>query len=90
MKRLKDSDNLLGGQVPVPPGGSLMPRFAGPSDSVDRNVASLSANIPSKDVPGSDQNGSQSGTPSKIMTSAKIEHSHMSPEMSSAWFEKYG
>lgn len=58
--------------------------------SVDRNMTSLHTNLVSKDVPGSEQNGSQSVIPGNIMTSGKIECSHISPQMAPPWLEKSG
>ncbi|XP_024976161.1 uncharacterized protein LOC112514072 isoform X1 [Cynara cardunculus var. scolymus] len=113
LKRLKDSDNNLGGQQVAPwsgkprelknmvgdssichttasPGDSEMPRFTGPTDNVMQNVASLPANLLSKDVLASDQSGSQSCIPSNNMNSGEIEHSHISPQMAPSWFDQYG
>ncbi|XP_076905139.1 uncharacterized protein LOC143560807 [Bidens hawaiensis] len=72
LKRLKDSDNLLHGQ-----------QVTGPTDNVDRGLASLPANPPSKDALASDQN--QIGS-----TSAKLVNSHISPQMAPSWFDQYG
>ncbi|KAK1435849.1 hypothetical protein QVD17_01620 [Tagetes erecta] len=82
LKRLKDPDNLLRvPQVTVPPGNSEMPRSTLPTDNVDRRLASLPANPPSKDSHASDQNG---------LASVKNENSHISPLMAPSWFDQYG
>ncbi|KAI3673361.1 hypothetical protein L6452_39479 [Arctium lappa] len=113
LKRLKDSDNNLGGQqvapwsgkprelknmvgdasichTTAPHGDSETPRFAGPTENVMQNVASLHANVLSKDVLASDQSGSQSCIPSNNMTKGEIEHPHISPQMAPSWFDQYG
>ncbi|XP_076903709.1 uncharacterized protein LOC143558833 [Bidens hawaiensis] len=72
MKRLKDSDNLLHGQ-----------QVTGPTDNVDRGLASLPVNPSSKDALASDQN--QIGS-----TSTKLVNSYISPQMAPSWFDQYG
>lgn len=91
LKRLKDSDNFSSAQqVTAPPRDSEMPRFAGQTDNIEGNVASVPGNRPLKDGPAADQNGSQNGIPSSITTSGKTEHSNISPQMAPSWFDQYG
>ncbi|KAK9075484.1 hypothetical protein SSX86_003808 [Deinandra increscens subsp. villosa] len=77
LKRLNDSDSLLSGQqVTVLPGNCEMP-----TDNVDKGLASLPANPPSKDALASEQNEP---------TSVKVENSYISPQMAPSWFDQYG
>ncbi|XP_076954010.1 uncharacterized protein LOC143628259 [Bidens hawaiensis] len=81
LKRLNDSDNLLRGQqVAVLLGDSEIPGSTISSDKVDRSLVSPPAYPLSKDTLASNQNG----------PTARIENSHISPQMAPSWFDHYG
>lgn len=84
-KRLKDQENLLGGQQVAPWSGQPREHTTIPPQDTE-----MSGNVVvAKEVVAiaSDQNGSQS-----IIPSVKIEHSqsHITPQMAPSWFDQSG
>lgn len=74
----------------VPSGDSRMLSFSGPVDNWERNVSSQLGNISSQGVLPSAPKDSDSYSHANNPTSARVEHSQISPQMAPSWFNQFG